>query len=201
LGRGENKGYQVESLQTKVNILIALDQIGEALRTLFEAVEIAKVHIGSESADKLLKDFESAIRSRDPLKLRSLHDQKWSGGAIDDLELLLPKSFARTGEFHGVNIKNDNLAEFGLKKGHLAIAIEGDIRKGDLIAVIERSEGLAICGIYDTDFGIICIETPNTEPQLFNSDEIEILGKIIGSCDPARPKDGKLLVEAINYAQ
>jgi hypothetical protein len=58
--------------------------------------------------------------------------------------------------------------------------------------------GQVICGLYDCEFGIVCLERGDDDPQLFNEDDISILGKIIGVCNTGRDADGKMLVEPIN---
>lgn len=195
LGKGENKGYLVESYQTKVNILIEIGEIPNALKVLFEAYKTAKEFISEDFANKLLDNYAEKTKATSYLnsnKIRQekdLHDENY--------ELVFHKSIKVKGEFNGVRIKNNFLENYGLKKGVLAVTVKEKVKKGDLVAVLEKENDLVVCGFYDYEFGIICIDNRKDEPQLFNEDEIEMLGKIIGYCEIDERIGGKILVNPI----
>ena len=82
-------------------------------------------------------------------------------------------------------------------KGSLAIVVKAKVKRGDLIAVAEVESGEVSCGFYDADFGIVCLEGADGEPQIFDEKEIRILGKIVGVSNSGRTEDGKMVVEAL----
>ncbi len=85
-----------------------------------------------------------------------------------------------------------------MKKGILAVVAGEQVKRGDLAAVCEIETDSVICGFYDSEFGIICLESVGGEPQLFDEEKIRILGKIVGVCSSETSTDGKMIVEPIN---
>ncbi len=198
LERGENKSYLVEVYQTKVKILVHLERLTDAMTALFEAYQIAKTHISEKVANDLLIKFEQTLLEKKTPVLKGIYTEKEIVELNDGFELILPKSISVKGSFHGVKIKNDVLENIGLKKGDLAIVVKTEVDKGDLVAVVEKETELVIFGYYDFDFGIVCLDNKVTEPQLFDNNEIEILGKIVGHCNLETKSNGKIKVQPIN---
>ena len=90
------------------------------------------------------------------------------------------------------------MEKYGLKKGGLAIVGSnyGEIHRGDLVAIVDKDD-FAVCGIYDKDFGIICLEKPDEEPELFDENEVEILGKIVGYGKPDEKNPDEIIIRSI----
>jgi tetratricopeptide (TPR) repeat protein len=196
LEKGDNKGYLVESYQTKVNILIELDEIPNALEVLFEAYKTSKEYISEEFGKKLLLDFEKKLKEKSSIRVKGIFDEKEIFD--ENYELIFHKSIKVKGEFNGIKIKNNYFENYGLRKGVLAVTVKEKINKGDLVAVLEKENNLVVCGFYDYEFGIICLDNKIDEPQLFNKEDIELLGKIIGYCEIEERTSGKILVNPIN---
>jgi hypothetical protein len=97
--------------------------------------------------------------------------------------LILPESLATHRQYHGIRINNEHLACVNVKRGDLVIAVETSIERGDLIAVSENTSGEVSCGFYDLEFGVLCIESCDAEPTLFDRDAVTIIGKVIGIAD------------------
>lgn len=196
LKKGENVAYLVEAYLTKTKILISLDDIASATLCLSDAVQFAKAQISEESAKNLAQEFETAIRQRtSPIISKIFTEKELVAG---NLELFLPSSIAHYKKYQAVRIKNRHLEKTGLKPGSLAIITDDDeVMRGDLVAITEIKDGAISCGFYDADFGIVCLESPNSDPQLFDENEIKILGKIVGVCDTEKNSDGKLVVRPI----
>ncbi|MBC7899021.1 MAG: hypothetical protein H7070_03125, partial [Saprospiraceae bacterium] len=72
------------------------------------------------------------------------------------------------------------------------------IGRGDLIALSEIENDAVSCGFYDADFGIVCLEGVDSEPQLFEENQVRILGKIVGVCRSEENADGKYIVKPLN---
>ena len=197
LDKGENKAYLVETYETKVKALIYLDDFHAATFCLFEAVQIAKTHISEEAADKLVKEYEAAVMEKNSTVIGEIFSEKES--LTETLELLMPPELAHHNDIQGIWMKNNHLSAIGLPKDSLAVVAREDVKRGDLVAIVETAEDLVSCGFYDSDFGIVCLEgVSSTEPQLFAEAEICVLGKIVGVCRPEKDSNGKLRVQALN---
>jgi tetratricopeptide (TPR) repeat protein len=193
LKHGENKGYLVDSYQTKIETLVKLDRITDAHVCMIEAYQIAHTHIGENVAREILVKFEKLLKPTVTVKFKNTYDEK----ELTNYELVFDESINVKGEFNGVRIKNNTLEQYGLKRGLLAITVNEEINKGDLVAILEKENDLVICGFYDNDFGIICLDNKTDEPQLFNEQDVQMLGKIVGYCDFNERTSGKLLVNPI----
>lgn len=196
LKKSENTAYLVETYLTKSKILLYSDDFTSATFSLFDAVQIARIHTGEESATGLIKEFEKTLLEKNKTAAANLFAENQPD--IDNLQLVLPSSLSHHKEIQGVWIKNSHLENAGLKKDSLAIVAQVEIRRGDLAAISEIETGAVVCGFYDCDFGIVCLEGINDEPQLFDEKSIEILGKIVGFCDSEKTADGKMIVQPIN---
>jgi tetratricopeptide (TPR) repeat protein len=178
---GENKGFLSEAYATEAKILVWLDDLTGGVTALFEAVQLAQTYVGREFAKKLIGHFEEALRRKNageaPGRNRS------NGIEEGELRLILPESLATHRQYHGIRINNEHLACVNVKRGDLVIAVETSIERGDLIAVSENTSGEVSCGFYDLEFGVLCIESCDAEPTLFDRDAVTIIGKVIGIAD------------------
>ncbi|MCD9186566.1 MAG: hypothetical protein LUM44_09035 [Pyrinomonadaceae bacterium] len=216
LAKTENKGYFVETMLTKVKALVHLDEISAATMCLFEAVEIAKVHIGEETANNLIKEFENTLREKMAVKpnreenVEKIEERAETAGKDEiveteetdsgiALEFVLPPQLSHYDDIQVVQIQNRHLEAVGLKQDSLAIVVRETVNRGDLAAISERETEAVMCGFYDCDFGIVCLEGIESEPQLFDENEIEILGKIVGVCDALPTNGNKLFVQPLKF--
>lgn len=216
LAKTENKGYFVETMLTKVKALVNLDEISAATMCLFEAVEIAKVHIGEETANNLIKEFENTLREKMAVKPNRVENAKKIEERVEKaenpvpvetqetdseiaLEFVLPPQLSHYDDIQVVQIQNRHLEAVGLKQDSLAIVVNEAVNRGDLAAISERETEAVMCGFYDCDFGIVCLEGIESEPQLFDENEIEILGKIVGVCDALPTNGNKLFVQPLKF--
>ncbi|HMS40394.1 MAG TPA: tetratricopeptide repeat protein [Pyrinomonadaceae bacterium] len=195
----ENRALLVETFWTKTKILIYLNDVSTATQSLFEAVQIANVHISEESGKNLMKDFELELFKKNSPKIDDIFVEKERDE--ETFELILPPSLAHYGDVQGVRINNSYLEKYDLPKGSLAIAVKEKIKRGDLVAIIETATDSVICGFYDADFGIVCLENGAGEPTLFDESDIKILGKIIGVCSEEKNSDGKLPVKPLVFSR
>ncbi len=196
LGRSENYAYLTETIATKARIQLFSNDFSTATLTLLEAVELAKIRISEDAAILLIREFEQSLQERNTTK--EPHDVasklERSGLASEDLKLVLPTSLAHYDDYQGIWISNSDLEQYGLSRGSLAIVVPDKVGRGDLIALIELSSDLVSCGLYDSDFGIVCLEALGSEPQLFDESNVKILGKIVGVCKAEKNHDGTLEV-------
>lgn len=211
IAKTENKGYLVETMQTKVKALVHLDEISAATKCLFEAVEIAKVHIGEEAANNLIKEFEITLRktnsvgtTREETKeqieeiKQNTETETREINLGEELEFVLPPQLSHYDDIQVVQIQNTHLEAVGLKQDSLAVVVKETVKRGDLAAISEKETEAIICGFYDCDFGIICLEGIESEPQLFDESEVEILGKIVGVCDVPSISGSRLFIQPLN---
>jgi tetratricopeptide (TPR) repeat protein len=197
LGLSENYAYLTETIATKARIQLFSNDFSTATLTLLEAVDLAKVRIGEKAAMNLISDFEQSLKQRNEEKKPAQDQVERAGIASDDLQLVLPKSLSHYEDYQGIWISNSDLEQYGLARGSLAIVVRDKVRRGDLIALIELSSDLVSCGLYDSDFGIVCLEALGSEPQLFDESDVKILGKIVGVCKKEKNTDGTLEVLAL----
>jgi tetratricopeptide (TPR) repeat protein len=195
LNRGENSGYTAETWLTKAKAQIFLsEKLSPALFSLLEAVNIVRVSVSEEKAMSFVREFEETLAQKNSSRPRAAH------AAIspkESLRLILPPELAHYTDYEGIWINNAHLEAAGLRQGSLAVIVRGAVGKGDLVAVAEKGTGEISCGFYDTEFGMVGLDGVDSEPLLFDAEKITVLGKIIGVCDPAREKDGKMPVEPI----
>lgn len=193
LSTSENFGYLAETIATKAKILLHQKDFSTATLTLLEAVELAKLRISEQAALNLIAEFELALKDRGRSR-----ETKRSGLATGDLKLILPPSIAHYNNYQGVWINNADLTPYGLTRGSLAIVVPSQVRRGDLVALIEIETDFLSCGFYDNDFGIVCLEAGGSEPQLFNESDVKVLGRIVGVCDVNGNDDEPLEVRALD---
>ena len=195
LKRGENASYRVESLLTRAKILLHLDRFADATMSLLEAVDIQRVKVDEDAARQLIDEFE--------VEWKRLRDRGFVSNSVVDVEseglqLLLPKSLSSHRSYSAVRINNSYLERFGLRRGMLAVIVDDEIARGDLVAIEDLTDGSVKCGVFDRDFGLVCLERGNAEPELFDENTVRILGKIVGVADNERlTSRGEMIVEPI----
>lgn len=196
LKKSENSAYLSVSYLTKAKTLLYSEGFTSAILALCDAVKIAEVQIGEEAARNLILEFEVELSEKNK-SAENLPSKELSG---ENIELILPSTLAFYSEIQAVRIKNEHLENVGLPKDSLAVVAQGEVKRGDLVAITENASGAVVCGFYDADFGIVCLEAENGEPLLFDENDITVLGKIVGVCQPGKTKDGKMIVEALNFS-
>ncbi|MEO6588217.1 MAG: tetratricopeptide repeat protein [Pyrinomonadaceae bacterium] len=205
LKAGENAGYLIESFETKIKVLISMDEISAATFSLIEAVQIAKTQISEKEAEKLVSMYEICLREHLGVsKSVSSESQIKTGNNVQhpnllsgNIELVLPSPLSKFKNIQGIWITNTHLEKIGLGKNSLAVVVPSDeIEGGDLIAVEELENGNVSCGFYDNEFGIVCLEGIESEPLLFDAEKVKIIGKIVGVGNE-RTADGKLIVQPV----
>jgi len=117
-----------------------------------------------------------------------------------DIELVLPASVAEYGDYKGLWIHTDHFESIGVKRGDLAILVSGKVERGELVAVADKKTEAVSCGFYDSEFGIVCLDLGDGEPMLFDSNDVEILGKVIGTSTGKPDVDGKTHVRPLRVS-
>lgn len=196
LRKGENADFLVETYLSKAKILLHLEDFTAGFMCLSDAVQLAKTKISEEKAKNLVKEFEAVLKEKTTPVINKTISENETGDK--KLELILHPTIAHYQEVQGVWIKNSNLENFGLRKGALALVTKAELKRGDLVAINEIATDSVICGFYDSDFGFICLERIGAEPKLYNENEIEILGKIVGVGKSDKNSGGKIVVEPLN---
>lgn len=195
LKKSENSAYLSESYLTKAKITLYSDGFSPAVLALVDAVKIAETHVGEAAASDLIKEFEKALTEKN----KPIENSPDDGLSRGNLELILPSSLAHCGEIQVVRIKNAYLESYGLPQNSLAVVAPGEVKRGDLAAVTELATGAVVCGFYDADFGIVCLEAKTGDPQLFDENDIAVLGKIVGVGRSEEKTSGKITIEALNF--
>lgn len=196
LAKSENAAYVVETYLSKAKILLYRENPTAAFLCLSDAVQLAKTKISEEKAAALVEEFQELLKEKDaPVMAKTFSEKENDAGQI---ELVLHPTIAHYQEFQGVWIKNSHLESFGLQKDSLAVVTRTEIKRGDLVAINEIATDSVMCGFYDSDFGLVCLEGIDDEPRLFDADDIEILGKIVGVGKTDKNSKGKIQVNPIN---
>ena len=176
---GENKAFLAEAYATEAKILIWLDNFNGAILSLFEAAKLAETYSGREFAKTLIAQFETELEKKNVGRNPGRHGS--NGLEETGLELVLPPMLASHEHYQGIRINNDHLHCVGITNGSLVIAAKTSaIERGDLVALTENESGEISCGFYDLDFGVLCLETCDLEPRLFDPGDITIIGKLVG---------------------
>lgn len=197
LKHGENEAFTAETLLTKAKILLYTENFTSAFLSLSDAVQIARAGISEEKAENLVKEFEAALKEKRPTGVNRTFSEKETGGQ-EKVELVLHPTIAHYKDFQGVWIKNSHLESYGLEKDSLALVAKTEIKRGDLVAINEIAADSVMCGFYDSDFGLVCLEGIDDEPRLFDEKDIEILGKIVGVGKADKNSNGKIEVKPLN---
>ncbi len=191
LRKSENQAYLAESLMTRSKTLLVLDNFQEAVISMMEAVDITRRQTGEKAARALIDEFQTALDpGKKPIKVNFVADP-------NELELVIPASLSKYSEYSGVWINNSHLDDLGIPRGSLAVTVNEKVNRGDLVAAVERETGAVVCGYYDSDFGMVCLESGSGQPYLFDENAVTIKGKIVGVCRDGQNADGKMIVEPI----
>lgn len=191
LRKSENMAYLAESLMMRAKVLLILDNFQDAVISMMDAVDITRRQTGEKAARALIDEFQTALDPRKkPIKVNFVADP-------NELELVIPESLSRYSEYSGVRINNSHLEDLGIPKGSLAVTVNEKVNRGDLVAAVERETGAVVCGYYDSDFGMVCLESGSGQPYLFDENAVTIKGKIVGVCRTGQNADGKMIVEPI----
>lgn len=197
LSKGENAAFLVETYFSKAKIFLCMENFTSAFMSLSDAVQIAKAKISEEKAENLVREFEAVLNEkRSPVVSRTFSEKQ--AGAPEKIELVLHPTIAHYQDFQGVWIKNSHLESYGLEKDSLAVVAKTEIRRGDLVAINEIAADSIMCGFYDADFGLVCLEGIDDEPRLFDEKEIEVLGKIVGVGKPHKNSQSKIEVKPLD---
>lgn len=185
-----NTAFLAESLMTRSTARLRSDNIPGALDDLIEAVNITKQQDSDESADHLIAGFAN--------EMKRCVELCPSEGSVEaaDMELELPPSLSQYSSYKGLWINTPHLEYLGVPQGSLAVVTPVEPKRGDLVALSENTGGAISCGVYDYEFGIVCIDRSDGEPLLFDKDDVEVLGKIIGYGE-MRDADGKMQIKAL----
>ena len=196
LKRGENALFRVESLLTRSKILLHLDRFADATMTLLEAVDIQRMKVDEDAARQLIEEFEVEWKHLHAGK-QQLSKAATSNGS-EDMQLLLPQSLSGHGSYSAVRINNSHLEHYGLRPGMLAVLVDEKVSRGDLVAIEELTNGSVRCGVFDSEFGLVCLERGDAEPELFDENTVRVLGKIVGVADNEKMNSrGEVIVEPI----
>ena len=193
LRKSENIAYLCDSLVTRSKIHLNLSDFSASVLDLTEAVSLCRQQSGDAAAMKYIAEFEEELDLVRSAKDAAKPDDS---ADLDNLRLIMPAALTHFDDIRGIWIRNRHLESRGLMPGMLAIVAACDVKKGDLVAVSHLATEEISCGIYDFDFGIVCLETDG-DPLLFNSDEVKVIGKIVGVCDSKTDNEGRLTVEPI----
>jgi len=196
LKRGENASFLVEAILTRAKILLFLDRLTDAVLGLVNAVEIERVKVGEEAVRRLIDEFVQTLKQVSRAEPEAA--RRWPSGS-GNLNLLIPASLAHYSSYSGVWVHNSNLERFGVRRGALAVVVNEEVRRGDLAAIEHRKTGLIHCGTFDRDFGLVSLDNGDGEPQLFDEDEVRILGKIVGVGCCQNDDKGEIAVEPLPF--
>jgi tetratricopeptide (TPR) repeat protein len=192
LRRGENAAYLVEAILTKTKTLLYLDRFADSILTLFEAIEINRIKIGEESVRKLVDEFVQVLTD-----VSTSRPTIGEASRENSLNLLIPASLAHYPSYSGVWVQSSSLERFGLKRGALAIVVNESVQRGDLVAIEELNDGSIHCGVFDREFGLVCLDKGDDEPQLFDEDHVKVLGKIVGVGGQNSTRGGDIVIEPV----
>lgn len=203
----ENASFVTETYLTKTKTLICLDDISGATYCLFEAVQLAKVQTGEKAAQSLIMEYETALRDKFEGNGESVGRAEPADSSIltvktnfnddDKIKLVLPDSLVHYENVQAVQIRSNFLEFAGLEKDSFAVVAETDLIKGDLAAITDLETDTVVCGFYDEEFGIVCLENDSPDPLLFDTKNIKILGKIVGIGKAEKSSLNKIIVKPL----
>ncbi|CAN5263570.1 hypothetical protein BH20ACI2_BH20ACI2_26490 [soil metagenome] len=193
LSGGEMSADLAEAHLTRSKILLFADRLTDAILSLVDTVNITRVQNGDYAAKGVIDVFAAAL-----IEKHGLENAPQSVVA-GELELILPGSFPQFEDYKGVWIKTEKLSAIGVPRGSLVVVVPAEVRRGDLIAVAELDSKTVSCGFYDNEFGIVCLEAGDDDPELFDETKIKVLGKIVGVCRTGKDPEGKMVVEELSY--
>jgi tetratricopeptide (TPR) repeat protein len=197
LKKSPNTGYLAETYVTKAKVLIFMNDLSAATFSLLDAVSIARVQVDEKMAARFVEEFGEAYKAKHRAAPETGGDKETENRIDGELKLILPPSLAHYTDYQGVWINNSHLEKVGLPQGSLAVIVKDEIKSGDLIAIADKKTEEISCGFYELGFGIVCLEGAGSETQLFDENDIVILGPIVGVCNSQKDAEGKMIVEEI----
>lgn len=197
LKKSPNTGFLAEAWLTRARILIFMDDLSAATFSLLDAVSIARIQVDEKMAARFVEEFGEAYKTKHRAAPETEEDKKTENRIDGELKLILPPSLAHYTDYQGVWINNSHLEKVGLRQGSLAVIVKDEIKNGDLVAIADKKTEEISCGFYELAFGTVCLEGAGSETQLFDENDIIVLGPIVGVCNSERDADGKMIVEEI----
>lgn len=205
------------TLDTKAQILISLGEFEAAEKLADEAINILKsdnilfmlpdVYLTKQTASSHSQKTPTSVAIKkyfgqkmfDEL-CESVNQTKQNKNLANNvgLKLCLPPQIPNNQNFFGVWIKNNTFCSLGIKKGFLAVGVKCEVKNGDFVAVCENSTDLVSIGYLDKHFGLVYLEDYTFEPEIFDENDVSIMGKIIGYCEPNTNSDGDYVVTLIS---
>jgi hypothetical protein len=104
-------------------------------------------------------------------------------------------------DFQALRINDDFLRyRTGLYQGCLAIFVTGEAANGALSVITIKNGNSVMIGFVSCDMGMVALERPfyhmgHLETEIFDEDEVEILGKVVGYCEPDPDEKGKFEIK------
>lgn len=176
----ENNFFLVESLFSKIKILVKIGKLPEAGITFFEAAEISSKFSGEDSLMNLSKRFTSLIQDSIPKQLK-VYTEQTSQPERGGISLLLPDYLELNGNYEVVLIESDYFENYGLSEGcYGVIDKNATVKRGDLVGVVEDDDTVINLGFFDEDLGICCLEKYDNNPYFFSKNEAKEILKIVG---------------------
>lgn len=181
----------IESYETKINILLQLGHINEALEVYTEASSIARQFASADICRRLTHTVSQFIQEKYFVKV--FHEGH-SASSWDKcrLEFDVPPD----APVCCVEIHSNRYSEMGLEKGFLAVIEKSEVKNGEFVAVLNKRTNSCQFGFVDILFGLIQLDTcvVNNEILYFSPEEGKVLGKVIGYCPYEPEADGSLYV-------
>lgn len=197
LQNSPNAGYLAETTLTKAKVQLYLDDITGATFSLLDAVNIARNNVDEKMAARFIEEYNHILTER-ITRPEPAAEKDVAKAPSGQLKLILPPSLAHYTDYQGVWINNSHLEKVGLYRGSLAVIVKDEIKTGDLVALADKKTDEISCGFFEKEFGIICLEGSGSEPQLFDENDVVILGRIVGVCNSEKNADGKMIVQAVD---
>ncbi len=188
--------FFVETLFTKIRVLTEMQDIATAAVCFSDAIVRIREVQGEQRVNNLASEFEEIVRSGMYSGLGKILSEKIVDG--ESLELELSPSLSAYKKFDAIWIKSWHLASAGLEKGSLALVVDEEPSRNDIVALVEDGEKDVVCGYFEEAFEMIALSRDDMETEFFRRDSVEILGKIVGFANPDERVDGKLFVRPIN---
>lgn len=110
-----------------------------------------------------------------------------------------------TGEVLLYRMKTDNLAHLRAKKDYCLVIDQRPVTIGDFVMIQTRKEDeegtqTYYFGVYAPYFDDISLDLKNDKPPtIYNTDDVEIVGKVLGFCSTERNYNGNFSLNSLRY--